>query len=195
MSWQTRTSRTVYENHWIRVREDEVVRPDGAMSLYGVLEVRSPAVFVVALTPADEVVLVGIDRYALTGLTDGLSWEVPGGASDGEEPLVAGRRELREETGLVAGSWRDLGPVFSLNGVSRAPGRVLLAEGAVPDPGAVALSHAEQAAEGIGSLRQVALADLPALIARGEITDNETLGALLLALVALGRVGPAGATG
>lgn len=129
MGWQTRSSRTVYQNRWIRVREDEVVGPDGTDGIYGVLEVRSPAVFVVAITPVDEVVLVEIDRYTL----DQPSLEVPGGTTDGQEPLVAGRRELLEETGLTASSWRDLGQVCSLNGVSQAPGRVVLARDARPD--------------------------------------------------------------
>lgn len=184
MGWQTRSSRTVYQNRRIRVREDEVVGPDGTDGIYGVLEVRSPAVFVVAITPVDEVVLVEIDRYTL----DQPSLEVPGGATDGQEPLVAGRRELLEETGLTASSWRDLGQVCSLNGVSQAPGRVVLARDARPDRAAAGFAAAEQAVEGIRAVRFVPLAELPALIAGGGITDNETLGALLIALAALGRV-------
>ena len=38
--WSTLTSRAVYENPWIRVREDSVVRPDGTPGVYGVVEVR-----------------------------------------------------------------------------------------------------------------------------------------------------------
>ncbi|MBA8793233.1 8-oxo-dGTP pyrophosphatase MutT (NUDIX family) [Friedmanniella endophytica] len=182
-SWRTRTSRVVYENRWITVREDEVVRPDGAPGLYGVLETRSPAVFVVAVTAAEELVLVEVDRY-----TVGPSLEVPGGGTDGEDPVAAARRELREETGLVADDWRDLGPVHSLNGITRSPGRVLLATGARPDPGASALTAEEQAREGITAVRLVPLDELPALLAGGAITDNEALGALLLGLIALGRV-------
>jgi len=61
--WSTVSSHVVYENPWIRVREDVVVRPDGEPGIYGVVEVRSPAVFVVAVTDADEVVMVMVDRY------------------------------------------------------------------------------------------------------------------------------------
>ena len=46
MSWQALDSRVVYENRWIRVREDAVVRPDGGEGIYGVVEMLSPAVFV-----------------------------------------------------------------------------------------------------------------------------------------------------
>jgi 8-oxo-dGTP pyrophosphatase MutT (NUDIX family) len=176
--WQTLRSRVAYENPWIRVREDAVLRPDGEPGTYGVVEPRSPAVFVVPVTEAGEIVLVGVDRYTLGAL----SWEVPSGGTDGEEPLVAAGRELREETGLAADSLTDLGAVQSLNGVADAPGRVVLATGLHPVGGA------EQEAEGITGVRQVPVADLLAMVAAGEITDNESLGALLLALVHLGRV-------
>ena len=120
-----------------------MLRPDGEPGVYGVVEVRSPAVFVVPVTEADEVVLVAVDRYSLGGL----SWEVPAGGTDGEETLAAAGRELREETGLAARSLIDLGPVYSLNGVAHAPGRVVLATGLHPVGGA------EQEAEGITSVR------------------------------------------
>jgi ADP-ribose pyrophosphatase YjhB (NUDIX family) len=177
--WQTLSSRTAYENHWIRVREDAVLRPDGEPGVYGVVEVRSPAVFVVPVTDAGDFVLVEVDRYAIGRR----SWEVPAGGSDGDALAEAARRELREETGLAASRWRDLGQVFSLNGVADAPGRVFLAQGLSEVGG----SEAE--VEGITGLRTASGAQLAAMIGRDEITDNESLGALLKALVALGAVG------
>ena len=178
MGWQTVRSRVAYENRWIRVREDAVLRPDGEPGLYGVVEVRSPAVFVVPVTDAGEIVLIEVDRYAIGGL----SLEVPAGGADADDLAAAAGRELREETGLAARELVDLGPVHSLNGVADAPGRVYLAIGLHPVGGA------EQEAEGITGVRTVPIGQLVGLIAAQEITDNETLGALLLALVHLGRV-------
>lgn len=178
-AWRTLSSRTAYENPWIRVREDAVLRPDGQPGIYGVLEVRSPAVFVVPVTDAGEFVLVEVDRYAIGRR----SWEVPAGGADGQDLVAAAARELREETGLAAGEWRDLGEVFSLNGVSDAPGRVFLARGLT------LVGGDETEAEGITGLRRVSRSELSAMIARDEITDNESLGALLKAMVALGLMG------
>ena len=176
--WRTSSTRPVYENPWIRVREDEVVRPDGTPGIYGVVEVRSPAVFVVPVTAAGEVVLVTVDRYTTGRATP----EVPAGGSDGEDLLAAARRELREETGLAAATWRPIGAVDSLNGVAAAPGQVFLATGLIEVGGQ------ETEVEGITAVHRVGWAELVAMIGRGEVTDNETLGALLLAVVALDLV-------
>lgn len=178
-SWTTLRSTTVYENAWIRVREDDVTRPDGGAGIYGVLELRHPAAFVVAVTDDDEVVLVEVDRYPLGRV----SLEVPAGGSDGDELLVAARRELLEETGLEADEWRGLGETFSLNGVCHAPGRVFLARGL-----RVVAGGDGQAEEGIVGVRRVPWPEVLDLVRDGGITDGETLGALMQAAVALGRV-------
>ena len=184
MSWSVRDTRVVYENPWIRVREDAVVRPDGSDGIFGVVELQRPAVFVVALTDADEVVLVTIDRH-----TVGTSVEVPAGGTDGQDPLVAAQRELAEETGLVAREWRQVGVMNALNGVCRASELVYLATGLEPAPGSHSeTSHADRAEEGIAEVRRVPVAEVLELVRHGGITDGETIAALMLALVSLGRV-------
>ena len=194
--WRTRSSTVVYENPWIRVREDAVDRPDGTAGIYGVMEVRQPAVFVVPVTDDDEVVLVEVFRYT----TGTLSLEVPAGGSDGQDPLVAAQRELAEETGLVADRWEALGTMFALNGVCHAPEHVFLARGLRDSAPAgegpagesatgvgvgVARSQAE---EGIAGMRRVPWAQALDLVRDGTITDGETVAALMYAALALGRV-------
>lgn len=179
-TWQRRSTRTAYENPWIRVREDEVVRPDGSEGIYGVVEVRHPAVFVVALTEDEEVVLVEVDRYT-TG--DPRSLEVPAGSTDGEDPLAAARRELREETGLVAEEWREIGRTQGLVGVADAPQVVYLARGLTYTGGE------DHLADGIVGVHRLPFADVLARAGRGEITDEASLACLLLALLARGDAG------
>lgn len=183
--WQTHGSTVVYENPWIRVREDAVRRPDGADGVYGVVEVRHPAVFVVALTDDDEVVLVELYRYA----TGAWSLEVPAGGSDGEDLLDAARRELLEETGLEATAWERIGSMAALNGICAAPEHVFLARGLRRPDGGVRTGGAGAAAEGIARVRAVPWADALHLVRDGVITDGESVAALMYAALALGRVG------
>lgn len=177
MAWRTRGSRTVYENRWIHVREDDVVGPDGA-GIYGVVRMQHPAVFVVALDDDDRVCLITLDRY-----TTGRSVEVPAGGTDGEDPLVAAQRELREETGLDAARWEHLGTMNALNGIAHAPEHVFLARGArlATDAGAT------RAEEGIDEVRWVPFAEVLGMIAAGELTDGETIAAIAYAGIRLGR--------
>ncbi len=197
MPWSTESTRTVYENRWIRVREDQVVRPDGEPGIYGVVEMRWPSVFVVALTDADEVVLVTQHRYA----TGSVSTEVPAGATDGEDPLVAARRELLEETGLRAREWVHVGGMDALNGVANAPEHVFVARGltgfppVADDRGADAgagdpdgrVPSAAQAEEGISRVEALPFAQVLGMVADGRIRDGETIAALALAGLWLGR--------
>lgn len=177
MTWTKVSGRVVYDNPWIRIVEDQVRTPDDQPGMYGVLELHQPAGFVVAVTPDDKVVLVNIDRY-----TVGESWEVPAGGVDAADPLAGAQRELLEESGLVADDWTLLAEVNSLNGVCRAPGLVYLARGARParDSGRTDVT-AEQEAEGISQVITLTWDELLQWITAGKITDNETLGSLMLA--------------
>jgi 8-oxo-dGDP phosphatase len=178
MTWQTRGTRTVYENNWISVREDDVTGPRGD-GIYGVVEMRHPAVFIIAVDDRDRVCLVSLERY-----TVGRSLEVPAGGSDGEDPLEAARRELREEAGVEASDWRHLGDMNALNGIAVAPEHVYLARDLRP----VADAGDAQQEEGIDDVRWVPFAEAIAMIADGRITDGESVAALFYAAIRLGRV-------
>ncbi len=123
--WKTCGSRIVYENPWIRVREDAVICPDGSEGIYGVVEARL-ATGVIALSPAEEIYLVGQFRYP----TNAYSWEIiEGGADHGEDALSAAKRELQEEAGLRAKKWRQLGGEVHLsNCFSAEVGIIFIAE-------------------------------------------------------------------
>lgn len=131
-----RTRRVAYENPWITVWHDEVDRPDGSPGIYGVVHFANLAAGVVAIDANDRVVLVGQHRYTL----DAWSWEIPeGGVPDGETPLGGAQRELREETGVEARTWHELGRVDLSNSISDERAVLFLATelvhgAASPDP-------------------------------------------------------------
>jgi 8-oxo-dGTP pyrophosphatase MutT (NUDIX family) len=134
--WKTLATRIVYANPWLRLREDTVIQPGGQRGIYGVVEMR-PSVGIVALNEADEVALVTQWRYTLGRM----SVEIPTGGSEASDQgaLDAAQRELREETGLSASSWRELGFVDNSNGVTTDTAHMFLATGLeagpdTPDP-------------------------------------------------------------
>ena len=163
--WKTLNSKTVYKNAWIHVREDQVLCPDGSPGIYGVVESRL-ACGAIALTDADEIVLVGQYRYP----TEHYSWEIiEGGAEKGESGLDAAKRELREEAGLIASSWERFGPQFHLSNCHSSEiaelyiARGLTAVEAAPD-------HTE-----ILQVARVPIAKVLERIESGEITDAMTI--------------------
>ena len=163
--WRKISSRLVYENPWIRVREDQVIAPSGAPGIYGVVEARA-AVGVVALTDLNEVYLVGQSRYP----TECYSWEIPeGGAEIGETPRQAAERELREETGLCATSWEPLGGEVHLsNCFTSERAYLFLARGLTV--GATDFDPTEQIVQ-----KKVAINEALAMAMDGAIVDGFTL--------------------
>lgn len=167
--WKILSTKVVYENPWIRVREDDVIRPDGKPGIYGVVETRL-ATGIVALTPEDEVYLVGQYRYPM----ESYSWEIiEGGSDDGETALDAAKRELREEAGLEAEHWEELGPEVHLtNCHSNERGYLYVATG---------LRQVEAHPEGTEQLaiRKLPVREAMVMVDSGEITDAMTIMALL----------------
>ena len=126
MSWKKLSSRTVYENDWMRVLEDDVVNPGGGKNRYGHVHFKNVAVAIIALDDSDNTWLVGQDRYTLGEY----SWEVPmGGAPLHEPPLIAAQRELKKETGISAATWKELMRLHPSNSITDELGIVYIATG------------------------------------------------------------------
>jgi 8-oxo-dGTP pyrophosphatase MutT (NUDIX family) len=167
--WKTHSRRLVYENPWIRVREDQVTRPDGQPGIYGVVEFKNNAVGVLPVDEQGRVWLVGQYRYPL----EEYSWEIPeGGSPAGESPETTAARELREETGLRAAHLELIATVHLSNSVSDELGFVFRATG---------LSEGDHEPEGTEQLvvRKFEWNEAYSMLKRGEITDSLSVIALL----------------
>lgn len=73
--WKTVSTRPIYDNPWISVREDDVIRPDGRPGIYGVVSYKNRAIGVLPVDETGDVWLVGQYRYTI----DEYSWENPRG--------------------------------------------------------------------------------------------------------------------
>ncbi|MEL6193443.1 MAG: NUDIX hydrolase [Bacteroidota bacterium] len=123
--WKTLSQDTKYDNNWIKVTEFQVLNPAGKEGIYGVVHFKNQAVGVVPYENG-EIWMVGQYRYPL----EAYSWEIPeGGSPIGENPLATAKRELKEETGLVAASYEPILEMNLSNSVSDEWGIVYLATG------------------------------------------------------------------
>ena len=122
-SWHTKSSEIVYETPWIKVRRDEVLNHLQKPLTYSVVDAQHPSVFIVALNSNGQILLQQNYRYTI----DKVSWELPAGHSDGQSPIIAGKRELLEETGYKSDDWTVLGKLYQAVGVANLPMHVCIA--------------------------------------------------------------------
>lgn len=159
--WIRHSRRTVYDNPWIEVVHDEVTRPDGSPGIYGVVRFKHRAVGVLPVAGDGRILLVGQFRYTLGAY----SWEIPeGGVAAGEEPLDGARRELAEETGYRAATWRALVRFATSNSITDETGWLFLATDL--EPGEATPEPTERL-----QTRWVGPAEAVAMVDGGEITD------------------------
>jgi 8-oxo-dGTP pyrophosphatase MutT (NUDIX family) len=171
---RTTGSREVYRNPWIRVREDDVVWPDGSAGIYGVVE--KPHFALVVPVERDGFWLVEQYRYPLGRR----AWEFPQGTwSSGSAgtPEELARAELAEETGIRATGLRHLGHLDLAPGLMTQEFDVWLATGLTQGPTAREASEADMRAE------WVAETELRAMITEGRLTDGPSLAAYTLLLL------------
>ncbi|MBC8054376.1 MAG: NUDIX hydrolase [Sphingobacteriaceae bacterium] len=167
--WQTLSGKEIYDNPWINVTEYEVINPSGGNGIYGKVHFKN---FGIGILPLDEEMhtwLVGQYRYTLNAY----SWEIPeGGCPLGTDPLETAKRELQEETGLIASEWQQLMPFHLSNSVCDESGYIFLARG---------LEQGESEPEETEQLqvKRVPFEEAYQLVISEKITDSLSVAAIL----------------
>ncbi len=167
MSIRTLSSREVYRNPWLRLREDQIERSNGARGIYGVVEKDDCALII----PVQDETLYLIEQFRYTIQQRSLEFPQGGWETADVDPEELARGELREETGLVAQSMTSLGTMWIAYGFLRQKMHVFFATGlapagADPDPEEHDLV-----------LRRTSIAEFEGMLVDGTIQDSSTIAA------------------
>ena len=169
--FKTISSKDIYENPWIRLVEDQIIKPNGEPGIYGKLHFKNYALGIVAVSENMDIWLVGQYRYVLQAY----SWEIPtGGGSRDAPPVEGAKRELREETGLTANRWEELIRIHLSNSVTDEYGMVYLAEELTEGP--TEFDDTE-----ILEIKRMPFADVLKMVINGKITDSMSVTGILAA--------------
>jgi len=171
---ETLETKSVYANRWMSVREDTVRRPDGSSGIYAVVD--TPDIALIVPTDGERLHLVEQYRYPVRGRR----WEFPSGSEDSStdaDPEALARRELREETGLVANTLTPLGTLDVAPSMINHQCRVFLATDLSHGEPQRDLEEQDMRSAWFGRL------DVQRMIKQGAITDGKSIAAFALLLV------------
>jgi 8-oxo-dGTP pyrophosphatase MutT (NUDIX family) len=163
--FQTLASQIAYQNPWITVEHQDVLRPDGKPGIYGIVRFANRAVGVLPIDEAGYVWMVGQYRRPV----EAWSWEMPEGGVPHEEDLEAGAlRELEEEVGIKAETLIKVLDMDLSNSVSDETAICFVAYG---------LSRGNLAPEGteVLTIKQLHFTQLLAEVEAGKIRDALTV--------------------
>ena len=166
-SKQRTATKIAYQNPWITVHEDTTVDTHGDNGVYGYIESHDSCM-VVVVDDAERIYLIRGFRYP----SQSFGWMLPGGGGEGENLVEASKRELEEETGILAKSWEKLGEAYVCNGLLTEKMTVCLARD-LSFNGAREIS-----AETFSDMQFFTLKEVNQLILNGEINDCQTLAGL-----------------
>lgn len=166
--WTTTSKRVAYENPWIKIAHHEVINPGGGSGIYGLVHFKNQAIGIVPVDEEGCTYLVGQWRYPL----EEYHWEIPeGGCPLGSDPLATAKRELKEETGLVAAEWTTLLDFHLSNSVTDEYGIAYLALGLTQE-----VAEPEETEE--IQVKRVPLKEAVEMVMQGKIKDALSVMAL-----------------
>jgi ADP-ribose pyrophosphatase len=161
----TLSSQIAYQNGWIKVEHQEVLRPDGSPGIYGIVRFVHRAVGVLPIDEEGCVWLVGQYRRPL----EAWSWEMPeGGVPLGEDLEAGARRELQEETGLLAQTLAKVLEMDLSNSVSDEVATCYIAYGLRQGPAAPECTE-------VLKIKRMHFQDVLAEVGAGHIRDAMTV--------------------
>jgi ADP-ribose pyrophosphatase len=167
--WKTRSTRAIYHNRWMRLREDIAELPDGRTTVYGVVTF-GECVGVLPFLEDDRVLVVRQYRYVQQ---ESHRWEMPtGGVHPGEDLHAAAQRELREEVGYSAGRLEWVSSYYTSKSVCDETAHLFL--GYDLTPAALPPDDTE-----FFEVAALPFAEVVDLVARSEIRDSMTVIAVL----------------
>ena len=167
--WVRISSEHIYDNPWIKVIKDTVIRPSKSEGLYGHIHFKNKAIGIIPVDQELNTWLVGQYRYTLNEY----SWEIPtGGVSHAEDTLEGAKRELREETGLIAKKWKNLLKIHTSNSVTDEYGYVFIAEDL--SQGDMDWDETEEL-----KIKKVHLSEALRMVMKNEITDSLSIAGIL----------------
>jgi|SRR5919199_5182864 8-oxo-dGTP pyrophosphatase MutT (NUDIX family) len=162
--WTVKSSKIVYQNPWMHVREDTVVTPMGSDGIYGVME-SNDSVMITVLNDKNELYLIRTFSYPAASW----NWELPGGGGDKEDSLDASKRELEEETGIRAETWIKLGKTRVCNGFMTERMATYLAKD-ISFTGEKEVSN-----EQIATAKFFPMSEVDTMVENGEINDGQSI--------------------
>lgn len=169
--WQTLSSEPIYENPWIKVREDQIINPKGGRGIYGVVSFKNKAIGIIPVDAEGHTYLIGQYRYSLNEY----SWEIPmGGGLLEVDILESAKRELKEETGFTAQRWTNIARLHTSNSITDEEGFVFLAEDLIA--GETEFEETEDL-----KIKKLPFAEAVRMVMDNEITDSISVAGILKA--------------